>query len=68
MWLHDGNKNEDPKMQQVRSLHGGISMKPKLKEKCGFLEKELIVRLKDLEFLIKKINELQDEIEELKKK
>ena len=43
-------------------------MKPKLKEKCGWLEKELIVRLKDLEFLIEKVNELQDEIEDLKKK
>ena len=42
-------------------------MKPKLKEKCGWLEKEVIVRLKDLVFLIEKINELQDEIEELKK-
>ena len=43
-------------------------MKPKLKDKYGWLEKEGIVRLKDLEFLIEKINELQDEIEELKKK
>ncbi len=42
-------------------------MKPKLKEKCGWLEKEVIVRLKDLKFLIEKINELQDEIEKLKK-
>ena len=43
-------------------------MKPKLKEKCGFLEKDVLVRAKDLEFLIEKINELQDEIEDLKKK
>ena len=43
-------------------------MKPKLKDKCGWLEKEIIVRYGDLEFLIEKINELQDEIEELKKK
>jgi len=44
-------------------------MKPKIKDKSlGFWKEGVIIRGEDLTPIIEKINELQDEIEDLKKK